>query len=316
MIKTITANDTYKAEDEPVEQGEPKYDGYSQVTVQVPTYKDEYDAMLECFDDMADVIEDATGEKPEDCQEAIAAVQGIIEDLDTMKSGFDEKVEHLKQLTGITATTFAELDDIINEVAQNSPKPPGVIVETPVTKGVVEETEEENPATQSEIDDDAHDINDENGEPDVTDTEQEGGGNPNNIRSYFGIKGLGWYSLRIDKNNTFWVRDSSYYAGFAMFGTTSVRIIVTKFDENGDEHIVSNFTAEADSYGNYNYPYDPEYNGHEERPGTLKYWNGNYDSPNILYYRYNNELHIRTRTWSMAGSTINDQWNYYTITLT
>lgn len=84
--KTVTENGTYRAADEPVQQGEDKYDGYSQFTANVSTYEDEYEAMLECFDDMADVIEEATGTRPADCEEAIEAVEGMIDEIDKYKA--------------------------------------------------------------------------------------------------------------------------------------------------------------------------------------------------------------------------------------
>ena len=108
--KTITDNGTYKAKDEPVSQDEKKYDGYSEVTVNlalgtktivsndtypasadslkgyssvtvnVPTYEQEYEAMLECFDDVADIIEENTGTRPQDCAGVKDALEDAYED--------------------------------------------------------------------------------------------------------------------------------------------------------------------------------------------------------------------------------------------
>ena len=97
LTKTVTENDTYRAQDEPVPSGEPKYDGYSQFTVNVPTYEEEYEAMLECFNDMSDVIEEDTGERPADCEEAITAVEGIIEEKDQEKQRADEAEEEAEK---------------------------------------------------------------------------------------------------------------------------------------------------------------------------------------------------------------------------
>ena len=99
--KEITENGTYTAKDEPVPQGQKKYDGYSEVTVNVsggevdvktitengtyvaedddlygysqvdvdvPTYEDEIEAIK-------DVIEEETGERPEDPEDVIDAIE-------------------------------------------------------------------------------------------------------------------------------------------------------------------------------------------------------------------------------------------------
>lgn len=293
--KTVTENGTYRAQDEPVGQGEKKYDGYSQFTANIRTYEEEYEQALE------------------DLEEAL-------EKLDEMEDGFEEKVEHLKQLTGVTAKNFEELDQLIDEVAQNPPPEPGEETETPSEEDQGK-TDEEDPTTQAELDVIADGINDDNGEPSVTDTPQDVGGDPDCVLSYFAIKGLGWYSLRIDKSNKFWIRDSSYYARYAQFFTTDVRVIVTKFDEHGNENIVYSRTVEADSYGNYNWAYDEDYTGDPGTPpGTTKGWKGSFDSPNIQVYKtYINNRHtlvISTRCWSMSGPSINYWWNNLSIELT
>lgn len=56
MTKTITENGTYNAEDEPVEEGEKKYDGYSSVIAEVPTYEEEYEEALEEIEDLQEQL--------------------------------------------------------------------------------------------------------------------------------------------------------------------------------------------------------------------------------------------------------------------
>lgn len=84
--KTVTANGTYKAADEPVSQGADKYDGYSQFTANIRTYEDELAealaalaAMQDCFDDVADIIEENTGVRPEDCDDVKDALEDAYE---------------------------------------------------------------------------------------------------------------------------------------------------------------------------------------------------------------------------------------------
>lgn len=288
--KTVTENGTYRAQDEPVGQGEKKYDGYSQFTANIRTYEEEYEQALE------------------DLEEAL-------EKLDEMEDGFEEKVEHLKQLTGVTAKNFEELDQLIDEVAQNPPPEPGEETETPSQEDQGK-TDPEDETTQPELDVIADGINDDNGEPSVTDTPQDGGGDPDNIRSYFAIKGLGWYSLRIDKNNKF--EPTCMWYSYAMCFNTTIRVIVTKFDEHGDENIVYSNTFDTHSHGNYNWPYDPDYVGDQGTPpGTTKGWKGNDDSPKIQFYRVGNALHIAVYRWSISGGGgMDGQWYGTTITLT
>lgn len=291
--KTVTENGTYRAQDEPVGQGEKKYDGYSQFTANIRTYEEEYEQALE------------------DLEEAL-------EKLDEMEDGFEEKQQHLMELTGIKAKDFAEIDQLIDLAVDT-----GKVEEEPERPSEEEQetTDPENPTPQPDIDVIVGHINDNNEEPTITETPQDVGGDPDCILSYFAIKGLGWYSLRIDKSNKFWIRDSSYYARYAQFFTTDVRIIVTKFDEHGNENIVYSNTIEADSYGNYNWAYDEDYIGDPGTPpGTTKAWKGSYDSPNIQVYKtYINNRHtlvIRTRCWSMSGASINEYWNTLNIELT
>ena len=291
--KTVTENGTYRAQDEPVGQGEKKYDGYSQFTANIRTYEEEYEQALE------------------DLEEAL-------EKLDEMEDGFEEKQQHLIELTGIKAKDFAEIDQLIDLAVDT-----GKVEEEPERPSEEDQgkTDPEDPTPQEDIDVIVGHINDNNEEPTITETPQDVGGDPDCVLSYFAIKGLGWYSLRIDKSNKFWIRDSSYYARYAQFFTTDVRIIVTKFDEHGNENIVYSNTIEADSYGNYNWAYDPDYTGDPGTPpGTTKGWKGSYDSPNIQVYKtYINNRHtlvINTRWWSMAGASINEHWNSLSIELT
>lgn len=321
--KTITDNGTYKAKDEPVGQDEKKYDGYSEVTVNLAlgtktiVSNDTYPASADSLKGYSSVTVNVPTYEQE-YQDALDRIEELEEQLDEMTDGFEEKQQHLMELTGIKAKDFAELDQLIDLAVDT-----GKVEEEPETPSAEDQetTDPENPTPQPDIDVIVERINDNNEEPTITETEQNVGGDPDCIRSYFAIKGLGWYSLRIDKSNKFWIRESSYYARYAQFFTTDVRIIVTKFDEHGNENIVYSNTVEADSYGNYNWAYDEDYTGDPGTPpGTTKGWKGSSDSPNIWVYKtyINNRptLVIVTRCWSMSGPQVNQYFHTLNIELT
>ena len=298
--KTITDNGTYKAKDEPVGQDEKKYDGYSEVTVNLAlgtktiVSNDTYPASADSLKGYSSVTVNVPTYEQE-YQDALDRIEELEEQLDEMVDGFEEKVDHLYQLTGVKATTFAELDNLIDEAVREG----GVDPRPDYVKPDIEEVPIES-STQEEIDEEAERVDGENGQPTVTEEDTEDDRNPDNIRSYFGIRGLGWYSLRIDKSNVF--EPTCMWYNYAMCFNTEVRVIVTKFDEHGEETIIANRTLDAHSHGNYNWPYDEEYIGDQGTPpGTTKGWHGNNNSPSIRYYRYGNTLHIEAYRWSISG---------------
>lgn len=278
---TITENGTYNASDDDL-------DGYSKVIANV----------------------DPTGEI-EELEQQLEEAEAALEELLQCQQRVIGKLE---EVTGITATNCDELMEVMEEAIKEGEEPEGGD-ETPSEEDQGK-TEPEDPTSQSEIDVIAETINNNNGQPSVTDTPQDGGGNPNNIKSYFAIKGLGWYSLRIDKNNKF--EPTCMWYSYAMCFNTTIRVIVTKFDEHGDEKIVYSNTLDTHSNGNYNWPYDPDYIGDQGTPpGKTKGWNGNDDSPKIQFYRNGNALHIAVYRWSISGGGgMSGQWYETTITLT
>ena len=298
--KTITDNGTYKAKDEPVGQDEKKYDGYSEVTVNLAlgtktiVSNDTYPASSDSLKGYSSVTVNVPTYEQE-YQDALDRIEELEEQLDEMVDGFEEKQQHLYQLTGVKATNFAELDILIDEAVRDGGHEPRPDYVTPDIEEVPIES-----STQEEIDEEAERVDGENGQPTVTDEYTEDDRNPDNIRSYFGIRGLGWYSLRIDKNNVF--EPTCMWYGYAMCFSTEVRVIVTKFDEHGEETIVANRTLDAHSHGNYNWSYDEEYIGDKGTPpGTTKGWHGNNGSPSIRYRKEGNGLRIEAYQWSIGG---------------
>ena len=315
--KTITDNGTYKAKDEPVEEDEKKYDGYSEVTVNLAlgsksiVSNDTYTASSDGLKGYSSVTVNVPTYAQE-YQEALARIDELEEQLGDMTDGFEEKADHLYQLTGVKATTFAELDILIDEAVREGGPEPHPEIEIPNLE--IDPTNPE--TTPEEIVEEEERVADENDQPVITDEWGEDDSNPDNIRSYFGIKGLGWYSLRIDKNNTF--EPTCMWYNYAMCFNTEVRVIVTKFDEHGDETIVANRTLDTHSHGNYNWAYDPDYIGNPGTPpGTNKGWHGNYSSPSIRYRRDGNTLYIEGYRWSISGGGgMSGNWSGFTITLT
>ena len=75
--KTITENGTYPARSET-----PPLDGFSSVTVNVPTYEEEYAHMLECLDAVAEKLGMTP---PYDCTDVIPAIDQYAEELVNMQ---------------------------------------------------------------------------------------------------------------------------------------------------------------------------------------------------------------------------------------
>ena len=78
ITKSITENGTYVAADEPVAAGAPAVAGYSAVTVNVPTYEEEYEEMLACQQRIAAQLGLTPPYDCDDISEAIEEQTGII----------------------------------------------------------------------------------------------------------------------------------------------------------------------------------------------------------------------------------------------
>ena len=225
--KTITDNGTYKAKDEPVGQDEKKYDGYSEVTVNLAlgsktiVSNDTYPASADSLKGYSSVTVNVPTYEQE-YQDALDRIEELEEQLDEMVDGFEEKVDHLYQLTGVKATNFAELDKLIDEATHHHEPTPEI--EKPNLE--IDPTNPE--VTEEEIVEEEERVAHENGQPVITDGWGEDDSNPDNILSYFAIRGLGWYSLRIDKNYNF--EPTCMWYSYAMCFSTTVNVLVTKFD--------------------------------------------------------------------------------------
>ena len=273
--KLVTENGTYRAQDEPVEQGEKKYDGYSSFIAAVPTYEEELEEALE--------------------------------ELDALKECQAEVIALLAEKTGITAETCEQIKELIEEI-DDDPKPD---VETP-TAETIEDTEDP-PDPEYDPDPIIGQINSDNGEPDVSKDPNDPtvNGDGGNVRSYFALKGKGVYSVRIIKNNTFTGHSVWYQYPLVYRTTYTIHITQCKvIDGVVRESIIATQTIDADSLGNYNYPYDPDYSGDDSRPGNTKGWKGNKDSfvsnspahtPYIVYYAANNAVTITTPLFYLSG---------------
>lgn len=78
ITKSIVENGTYAAADEPVAAGAPAVAGYSAVTVNVPSYEEEYEEMLACQQRIAAQLGLTPPYDCDDISEAIEEQRGIV----------------------------------------------------------------------------------------------------------------------------------------------------------------------------------------------------------------------------------------------
>lgn len=285
MTKTITENGTYNAEDEPVEEGEKKYDGYSSVTVEVPSYEEEYEALKQCQEEVIGLIAEITGITAQDCDD----IQDLIKEMSKPPSPED--------------------DDDIGEKPTDEEVEEAEDPESEITPEEIREKEEEKSPKDDEDEPIAPPSHDSRN-PTIIPTGENEPHPEIPHKRYFAIKGLGWYAISFKKNNIFEGNDGIMWPktnGWYVYWDTTVDVMITKVHE-GVETIVTTGQIHTHSYGNPNYPYDPDYSGDDTRPGKTLGWKGHSSwgtpTPYISYYIDNQSrlVRVQTKTWWISGS--------------